>query len=383
MRRLFPLLGLVLSGCVGQPMWPTTSTHPVPVQEHPTLNEAVRQQGIDGRKPYRLVVFGDQRALADGEFQALVQAIADREAALEEGPPLLAVVDTGDIVDNGKHADQFTMLHEILEPLRAYPYLVSVGNHELDQDIDFQGRRNFTTFMGDAAGPLFAETRLWYRLDVPGLRLIFLDTNQWVYRRDDHLPEHRREQIDWLAGQMSENFDGTTILAMHHPLVISNQKHRSLAAQLWGLKRGDELLASLIASGTDLVLTGHTHTYERYRMTSPAGDRFHLMNVSGRPRDSFLWWGDGSRRAQDIQGREIEHLGRAGWRREFLEGWTIEQLDAMTDKDTEANQWAEITVHPDRRVEVEMFFLVDRGEGGYRSGGKFGLEQARTASAAN
>jgi hypothetical protein len=129
----------------------------------------------------------------------------------------------------------------------------------------------------------------------------------------------------------------------------------------------------MMAPGADLVLTGHTHTFERYRLTDPDGDRFHLVNVSGRPRNSFLWWGDGARRAQDIRGREVEFLARTGWRREDIEGWTVEQRDAMTEKETEANQWAEVTVHPDGRVELETFFLVDRGESGYESRGKFTL----------
>jgi hypothetical protein len=371
---MYVAITLLLGGCFGAPMWPTTSNDPVATQEHPTLAESIQRQGVDGSAPYRLAVFGDQRALADGEFQALVGGIAAREESLPDGPPLVAIIDTGDIVDNGKHADQFAMLHDILEPLRSYPYLVAVGNHELDQDIDFQGRRNFTEFMGEAAGPLFEEKRLWYRLDAPGLRLIFLDTNQWVYRRDDTLPEHRREQLAWLSAQMSEDFDGVTILSMHHPLLISNKKHRAMSAQLWSLQWSNEVIAAHIARGTDLVLTGHTHTYERFRLRSPAGDQFHLLNVSGRPRNNLLAWGDGARRAQDMRGEEIERLARAGWRREHLKGWAIDQLDAMTEKQTEENQWAEITVHPDGRIEVEMFFLVDRGASGFKSRGKFELD---------
>mgnify|MGYP000387996777 CR=1 FL=1 len=97
MKTMFLLLPLLLAGCVGQPMWPTTSTNPVLPQEHPTLAESLRRQGVDGSQPYRLAVFGDQRALADGEFQALVRSIADREASLEGAPPLIAIIDTGDI----------------------------------------------------------------------------------------------------------------------------------------------------------------------------------------------------------------------------------------------------------------------------------------------
>ena len=373
MIRWFPLF-LLLAGCVGQPMWPTTSNDPAPVQQHPRLHDSLARQGVDGTTPYRLAVFGDQRALADGEFQALVQSIADREASLGEGPPLVAIIDTGDIVDNGKNSDQFAMLHDILKPLRQWPYLVAVGNHELDQDLNFEGRRNFTEFMGEAAGPLFGETRLWYRLDAPGLRLIFLDTNQWVYAPNDDQAAHVTEQLAWLSAEMAADFDGHTIVSMHHPFVISNKKHRGIASRMWGIQWSNEVLASVIAPGADLVLTGHTHTFERYRLSSPAGDSFHLVNVSGRPRNSFLWFGAGARRAQDIRGREVEQLIQTGWRRELIEDWNIEQLDGMFDEKTEANQWAEITVSPDGPLEIEMFYLVDEGAGGYESRGKFTLD---------
>jgi len=38
-----------------------------------------------------------------------------------------------------------------------------------------------------------------------------------------------------------------------------------------------------------------------------------LVNLSGRPRDSVLWFGAGGRRARDIRGREDEWFAEAGW----------------------------------------------------------------------
>ena len=52
-----------------------------------------------------------------------------------------------------------------------------------------------------------------------------------------------------------------------------------------------------------------------------------------------------------------------------LEGWQLEQLDGMFED--EENQWGELTIHPDGKMEMEVFFLVDRGGGGYASRGKF------------
>lgn len=364
-----------VAGCSATPMWPTTSVEPVRVLDHPGFAETLRREGIDGSGPWRLVVFGDQRALADGEFQALVRGIADREAGLEGGTPLAAIIDTGDIVDNGKHADQFAMLASILEPVARWPYLVAVGNHELDQDLDAEGRTHFAQFMGEAAGPQFDRNRLWYRKDAPGLRILFLDTNDWIYSPSEDQSTSRTEQLAWLSAQMAEDFDGRTIVVMHHPIVSSSRKHQQQSALTWSIQWNEEVLARMFERGNvDLVLTGHTHTYERYRLTGPDGGNFQLLNISGRPRDSFLWFGDGARRAQDIRGREIAFLVRGGWRQELLEGWNIEQLDGVFDPDLEEDQWAEITVHPDGQLEVELFFLVDRGAGGYASRGRFTID---------
>jgi len=52
-------------------------------------------------------------------------------------------------------------------------------------------------------------------------------------------------------------------------------------------------LADLFASGNaDVILVGHTHTYEHFRVLRSDGAGFHLINVSGRPKDSILWIGE-------------------------------------------------------------------------------------------
>jgi hypothetical protein len=262
------------------------------------------------------------------------------------------------------------MLKSILEPVNRWPYLVAPGNHELDEGITLVARDNFVEFMGDAPGPLFQGNQLWYRKDAPGLRILFLNTNDWIYGPGETLPARRTSQLAWLSSQMAEDFEGRTVVAMHHPIVISSKKHRDASARMWSVAWSGETLAEMFArGGVDLVITGHTHTYERFRLTSPSGDSFQHANLSGRPRNSFLWFGAGARRAKDIRGEELDHLIKVGWRREELEGWQFEQLDGMFED--EENQWGELTIYPGGKMEMEVFFLVDRGNGGYASRGKF------------
>ena len=79
--------------------WPQTSFFPVVALDHPT-GESVFARGT-GAERYRFAVFGDQRALADGEWQQLVERIAAHRGAER----VAFIVDTGDFVDEGTHSD--------------------------------------------------------------------------------------------------------------------------------------------------------------------------------------------------------------------------------------------------------------------------------------
>ena len=102
--------------------WPSTSKTAVQPLAHPDLERRVADRAAAGIAdgPVTFAVFGDQRALADGEWQALVAEVARVDA---EETDIDAVLDTGDIVSDGAFSDQFALLHEILAPIRHLPYL--------------------------------------------------------------------------------------------------------------------------------------------------------------------------------------------------------------------------------------------------------------------
>jgi len=347
----------------GSSPWPDSSDHPVVRLPHPTVTERVVELGSDLANGFRLVAFGDQRALAHGEWQAMVAFIAAQEAQDSAATPLLAVLDTGDIIADGRRTDQFHMLSEILAPLRDYPYLVTVGNHEVHNHKGSAARRHTVTALAASDADLNFK-KLWRRYDLPMLRLILLDTNDLVYGPSGHegeVTDHPRvrNQLTWLVETLAETDVRPVVVALHHPPVSSAKMHRHAAADLWSLRwQGRTLMEILADGGVDLVLTGHTHTYERFRLRSPAGNSLHVVNVSGRPRDSAFWWGSGRRRARDWSTDTIDELAAAGWR--DLDGWEITQQDAMLDD--QQNQWAMLHVTPDGRLGLEMFYLVDKGE---------------------
>jgi hypothetical protein len=210
---------------------------------------------------------------------------------------------------------------------------------------------------------------MYYRKDLGAAAFLFLDTSDWVYGEHGERNACPRfvdpgtrgeEQITWLRKQLAEATDDDErlrIAVMHHPLVQSSKKHRSTASSLWNFEADGQPLIDILADGgVDVILTGHTHTYERFRLTRSDGHEIVLVNISGRPRDSFLWVGSGDRRARDIRGEESSFLEENGWL--GLDSWEIVQEDVML-KEGEANQFAVFTVEPDGQLFCRVHFVGD------------------------
>ena len=348
--------------------WPKSSDLPLRPMNIATIEE--RTSGLVGvPSEFRFVAFGDQRALADGEWQALMRGIHHLS---QRDPGLLFMIDTGDIVGDGNHSDQFRMLADTLEPLTGLPYWIAFGNHELDNNRGTRARGQAAVFLSELDRELSTK-RLYYTKDVGSVRFVFLDSNDLVYGEDGNTelttpaPGSRSEaQMAWLTDLLEKDDrgpDAITVVSMHHPLIQSSSKHRNEAKRLWSYAyKGRSLPEILAGGGVDIILCGHTHTYERFRIARENGDVMSLINLSGRPRNSFLWFGARSRRAKDLRDKETKWLAKKGW--EDLEGWTITQEDAMTKN--EANQFGLFSVKTDGSVSLEMYYLDKDSPDGFR-----------------
>ncbi len=351
--------------------WPGTSHEPVRALDHPTVEARLGAANLDASAGFRFAVWGDQRALADGEWQELVAALAS-EAARDER--LLFLVDTGDIVDDGVHTDQFAMLRSLLAPVARLPYLVAVGNHELHDNEVAAARANTAIFLG-YLDPAFSAQRMYYRKDIGPASFYFLDTNDLIYGESGTGsgdcppgPGSRGEmQLAWLARELPPLAapDGRLrIVVMHHPLLHASERHGGHARALWNCTAAGRRLADLLADGgVSLILTGHTHTYERYRLRRDDGREIALVNLSGRPRTSFLWFGASARRPRAIAGGEREWFAAEGFT--GLERWDLRQEEAMSPE-REANQFAIFTVEPGGGLRCELHFLDAAAAGGVR-----------------
>lgn len=347
---------------VGDP-WPGSSERPAETLDHPMVEERAARLDPPPGKGFRFAAFGDQRALADGEWQILMVRVAEEARS---DPRLLFMLDTGDIVHRGSHSDQFAMLREILAPAADLPYLVGVGNHEKRNNEDPDARENTALFLA-YLDPEFSAGRMYYRKEIGPARFLFLDTSDLVYGDEgetvhpDEFPSGSRAaaQMSWLLKELSTHREGPgpLVVVMHHPFLQTSKKHREHAVWLWNHEHlGRTLADRFLDAGVDLVLSGHTHTYERYSITRDDGAAMEMVNLSGRPRDALLWFGAGSRRARDIAGEEGEWLGKRGW--ENLDRFTIVQEEAMTG--VERNQFALVTIEESGGIVLEMRYLNER-----------------------
>jgi hypothetical protein len=169
------------------------------------------------------------------------------------------------------------------------------------------------------------------------------------------------------------------IVVMHHPLVHASERHLGHARALWNCTRAGRRLADLFADGgVNLILTGHTHTYERFRLRRDDGREIALVNLSGRPRTAFLWFGARARRPRAIAGREREWFTDHGFT--GLERWQIRQEEAMA-ADREADQFGIFTVGRGGGLELEVYFLDAAGGGGVRGAPAVRLREGEVSSA--
>ena len=314
---------------------------------HPTVEERIDQLGINADDGYRFVVFGDQKNLWNQDFPQLLDQV--RSDLADGGPPLLFMIDTGDIVNDGTKSHEFAELAGHLATVRELPYFVAVGNHELRPekggDTSPHARRNTARFLG----PPYTTARMYFSKQVGKVRFLFLDTNDvpGVYpdlaERDGDAADRGREQLAWLRQELDEEVHPTVVLS-HHAFVQSPRKHRDHATILWNRRHdafdGRTMPEMLIDAGVGLVLSGHVHSYEVFELAR-GGHTMWSVNASGKPTGSWFrrpW----TRMPADWRTHELDNMRDKGFRTR-VDQWSVTQLSFMTDE-TKRNQYALVTV---------------------------------------
>lgn len=214
--------------------------------------------------PVRFWVLGDT-----GKDNPSQHAVADALRAHPATPAADFLLHVGDIAyENGSTRDfdrkYFGVYADLLAHLPVYPAL---GNHELDRsDAHEQTGPWFEAFVlptrGEVGG-VASGTEAYYSFDHGPLHVVVLDSA-------GHSLEPGSRMLAWLEDDLAASDARWTVAVFHHP-PYSKGSHDSDREEEMTRAR-EHLLPLLEAHGVDLVLSGHSHSYERTALLAGAYD---------------------------------------------------------------------------------------------------------------
>jgi 3',5'-cyclic AMP phosphodiesterase CpdA len=207
-----------------------------------------------------------------GREKAVNQALGAKLDSLEgNGDVVAAIINTGDLVKDGRIPAQWTRFLRLIRPLSSrVPYFGIAGNHERTDTPD--GVANWRTATGLPA----TGDRLYYCFDSADgwVRFLALDSNPMTdpanhWPRDVEI-KYSDEQIDWLVARIKEH-RGPAFVFMHHPPFSVGFHRVEWQSDAVLQERRERMVRALHENGIGVLATGHEHAYERALMTWPDG----------------------------------------------------------------------------------------------------------------
>jgi len=132
------------------------------------------------------------------------------------------------------------------------------GNHDYGSaDADTESGPYYDIFTvptAGEAGGLASGTEAYYSFDYGNIHFISLDSHDTD--RSTGSP-----MLQWLQADLAATLQEWIIVYFHHPPYTKGSHDSDLEPQLWDVR--SNFLPILENAGVDLVLTGHSHSYER------------------------------------------------------------------------------------------------------------------------
>ncbi len=151
----------------------------------------------------------------------------------------------------------FNIYPSLLRQTVVWP---TIGNHEtgtgsqvLTDDYDYY--RIFTMPTNGQAGGLASGTEHYYSYDYANIHFVCLDSMTAVFRQPGSA------MLQWLQADLADNTRDWVIAYWHHPAYTKGSHDSDAEPELIQMRRN--VLPILEAAGVDLVLFGHSHSYER------------------------------------------------------------------------------------------------------------------------
>ena len=254
------------------------------------------------------------------EVNQAAMATIDSLANLNQ--QVAAVINSGDLVKDGRRPDHWERFLDITSPLYSrVPYMPVAGNHERTESPE--GLANWHT----ATGLPIRDDRLYYCFDSADgwVRFVALDSNPLTDPKDywprEYEVQYAKEQMEWLEARLGEHA-GPAIVFLHHPpFSLGFHRVEWQSDDMLRFRRA-ELVRVLSKSKLSVLVSGHEHAYERALMrcgdaviinlvTGGAGSPLHAIPTGGEAGQLFSEYGeiaDCEFQPQDVFASEVFHF---------------------------------------------------------------------------
>lgn len=270
------------------------------------------------RKPARLWILGDAGTAGNGspDRQRSTRDAFYRYAETNGGPADLVLMLGDNAYNSGTDAEHqaavFDMYPTTLRNRFLWP---TIGNHETGQSTtttDFPYMHIFSLPTAGEAGGVPSGTEKYYSFDYGNIHFVCLDS--MTSGLTGATPMAR-----WLEDDLANTAAEWIIVFFHHPPYTKGSHNSDTEGDLVQIRQN--LVPILEANGVDLVLSGHSHCYERSVLLDGhyglSGTLTESMKINGGDGDED---GDGAYRKND-EGRGVIYTvaGSAG-QATFLQG---------------------------------------------------------------
>ncbi len=229
-------------------------------------------------------------------------AVRDALLRAAEGRPIDFFLGLGDLAYDRGESDEFrdnffAPYREILRQVCVFP---CIGNHETYGDReDWGDGRQFSYFNYFALPQAPSGTESYYSFDYADVHVISLDSQVSDRSRGGAM-------ATWLQADLSASKARWLIATFHHPPYTKGSHDSDEGSS--HIEMRENILPILEAYGVDLVLSGHSHLYERSMLVAGAHD---TPTTTGRGR-FLIDQGDGSFLGTGVYTKPAEPSRRAG-----------------------------------------------------------------------
>jgi len=203
------------------------------------------------------------------EHQVLGAVMAKLDTLKAQGRSVSAVINTGDLVYDGRDPRHWLRFLRVWQPLYSrVPYFAVAGNHEKTWTVD--GLANWRA----ATGLPIAGDRMYYCFDSADgwVRFVALDSNPitmpGVHWSKEVQVKYSKEEVDWLTARLAEH-RGPALVFMHSPPYSAGYHRMEWEMDPVMQKRRDQIVDAMTKGGISVLVGGHEHDYERALITFP------------------------------------------------------------------------------------------------------------------